>query len=57
MITEKFVAILHLPYTIEWLAEREGICKGFPDGEVLLQPLMRVKMATIVKQIKILIHL
>lgn len=49
MITDKFVAILRLLYTTEWLAEREGIHKGFPDGEVLLQRLMRLKMATIVK--------
>jgi len=57
VITDTFFAILHPLYITDWLAEREGIYKGFPDGEVLLQRLMRLKKAAIVKQIKILINL
>jgi hypothetical protein len=48
-ISDKFFAILHPLYITDWLAEREGIYKGFPDGEVLLERLMRLKMARIVK--------
>jgi len=45
VITDKFFAIVHPFYITDWLAEREGIAKVFPDGERV----MRLKMATIGK--------
>jgi len=40
VISDNFFAILQ---SNACLAEREGIYKGFPDGEVLLQGLLKLK--------------